>query len=121
MVVVAECALSCQDLYENHFPAEVFSAFDRLQGFARELNSRLTFPEFVMLGAKGVGKTSVIEGLVGAPLMGAGMTNRPVHLCFVNNPARETPRIVLKRDPLLKEFNYDIEGKFLCFCVFLSF
>ena len=96
-------------MYENHFPAEVFSSFDRLQNFARELNSRLTFPEFVMLGSKGVGKTSVVEGLVGAPLMGAGMTNRPVHLTFVNNPARETPRIVIKRDPLLKEFNYDQE------------
>jgi hypothetical protein len=87
----------------------VFSAFDRLQSFARELNTRLTFPEFVMLGARGVGKTSLVEGLVGAPLLGPGMTNRPVHLSFVNNPARETPRIVIKRDPLLKEFNYDQE------------
>ena len=62
-----------------------------------------------MLGAKGVGKTSIIEGLVGVPLMGAGMTNRPVHLTFVNNPSQEQPRITLKRDPLLKEFNYDME------------
>lgn len=87
----------------------MFSAFDRLQNFARELNSRLSFPEFVLLGSKGVGKTSLIEAIVGAPLMGAGMTNRPVHLTFVNNPTRETPRITLKRDPLLKEFNYDQE------------
>ncbi len=61
------------------------------------------------MGSKGVGKTSVLEAIVGAPLFGPGMTNRPVHLTFVNNSACDQPRIVIKRDPLLRDFNYDQE------------
>lgn len=96
-----------QDLYDAYFPAEVYSSFSRLQGFARDLNARLSFPEYVVVGVKGVGKTTLLEGLVGVPLFGPGMTNRPVHLTFVHNMACDQPRIVIKRDAFLKEFSYD--------------
>lgn len=68
---------------------------------------RLSFPEYVVVGSKGVGKTSLLEALVGAPLFGPGMTNRPLQVSFVHNAACEQPRIVIKRDALLREFLHD--------------
>lgn len=35
------------------------------------------------------------------------MTNRPIHLTFLNNLSCDQPRIIIKRDPHLKEFSYD--------------
>jgi hypothetical protein len=63
------------------------------------------------VGTAGSGKSTLIEVIIGKQfnLIGAGATRRPVFFNLVNNLKCEIPRVVVKRDSLLKEFDRDQE------------
>lgn len=101
-----------KEMYK-HFPytdhPEVFASYDKLQTFARELNTQVAAPEIVVIGHQGHGKSSIIEGILGhhVTFTGYGATKRPLFLNLINNPKCDRPRVTLKRDPLLKGPEYD--------------
>jgi len=107
----SEPATIYKDLY-NLLPKEVFVAYDKLQNFARELNTQIPTPEIVIIGKKGHGKSSIIESFFGEALNAVGydgVTQRPLYINVINNLACNTPKYTLKRDSLLKEFDRDVE------------
>eukprot|EP01090_Pellita_catalonica_P011899 TRINITY_DN2465_c0_g2_i2.p1 TRINITY_DN2465_c0_g2~~TRINITY_DN2465_c0_g2_i2.p1 ORF type:complete len:784 (-),score=142.81 TRINITY_DN2465_c0_g2_i2:1639-3990(-) len=103
-----------QSLYQT-FPFEnfqgVFDAYDKLQNFARELNTKISNPEYVLIGASGDGKTHLIESIVGTQILNAGSaTKRPLFLNMINNAKCTEPKVTIKRDIVLKgsEFDHDV-------------
>eukprot|EP01116_Phalansterium_solitarium_P012696 TRINITY_DN2920_c0_g3_i1.p1 TRINITY_DN2920_c0_g3~~TRINITY_DN2920_c0_g3_i1.p1 ORF type:complete len:831 (+),score=329.51 TRINITY_DN2920_c0_g3_i1:129-2621(+) len=91
-------------------PKEIYESYGRLQAFGRDLNTPIPPPEFVFVGKKGQGKSSLIEAFFGEQLANAGTsTRRPVFLNVINNLQQETPRITIKRDAMLREFDHDLE------------
>ncbi|KAL6077942.1 Dynamin like protein [Balamuthia mandrillaris] len=97
----------------GNFP-EVFTSYDKLQGYARELNIQIVTPEIVLLGYQGQGKSSLIEGFLGQSVSHLGYdilsnfaTKRPVYLRIINNPKFDKPKVTIKRDSLLKGQDYD--------------
>ncbi|EFA84098.1 dynamin like protein [Heterostelium album PN500] len=99
-----------QDMF-TFFPGEVYGAYDKLQSFSRDLNTSIPQPEIVFVGPRGSGKSSLIESFIGRPLniVGAmGCSKRALHLQFVNNTECETPKITIKRDGFIKEFDHDV-------------
>jgi len=97
-----------QRLYQQ-YTRQVYQAYDRLQSYARDCNTHLTVPEVVFVGRKGQGKSSLIEAFLGEPVNALGNTKRPVFFNLVNNPAVQTPKITVKRDLHLKQFDRDVE------------
>jgi len=57
---VGESLASYKEHY-NLLPKEVFVSFDKLQNFARDLNTQIPVPEFVVIGKKGHGKSTVVN------------------------------------------------------------
>jgi hypothetical protein len=113
--VPLEGGLLYKEMY-RFFPfteySEVFSSYDKLHAFARELNTLLPTPEIVVIGYQGHGKSSLIEGFMGHHVspIGYGATKRPLFLTLINNIKCEKPKCTIKRDSLLKgtEFDHDI-------------
>jgi len=104
-----------KDMYKlypfgNH--PEVFNAYNKLQNFARELNTQIDTPEIVVLGFQGHGKSSVIEGFLGQQVcsVGYGATRRPLYLNMINNVKYEKPKVTIKKEQLLKggDFDHDL-------------
>eukprot|EP00727_Mastigamoeba_balamuthi_P003782 m51a1_g13400 putative dynamin like protein (824) ;mRNA; r:10595-14065 len=88
------------DVFEQ-LPADVFTSFDKLQRFSRELNIQLETPEIVIIGQKGQGKSALVEALLGRPFnYPAGFsTRRPLLVNAVHSAAHAAqPHLVLKRD-----------------------
>eukprot|EP01092_Planopodium_desertum_P011218 TRINITY_DN5126_c0_g2_i1.p1 TRINITY_DN5126_c0_g2~~TRINITY_DN5126_c0_g2_i1.p1 ORF type:complete len:772 (+),score=212.08 TRINITY_DN5126_c0_g2_i1:32-2347(+) len=99
-------------LYDSLFPAEVYRAYNTLQTFARQLNAQVAYPEVVLLGSSGSGKSSLLEAFLGNVFNHVdadGATQRPIYFTMVNNVDCETPKFTIKRDPILKEFDHDVE------------
>eukprot|EP01089_Gocevia_fonbrunei_P003433 TRINITY_DN13398_c0_g1_i1.p1 TRINITY_DN13398_c0_g1~~TRINITY_DN13398_c0_g1_i1.p1 ORF type:complete len:820 (+),score=248.00 TRINITY_DN13398_c0_g1_i1:64-2523(+) len=96
--------------FGNH--TEVFAAYDKLQNFARELNTQIATPEIVLLGIQGHGKSSILEGFLGQQIthVGYGATKRPLFLNMINNNKCDRPRCTIKRDMILKgaDFDHDV-------------
>eukprot|EP01105_Mastigella_eilhardi_P005414 TRINITY_DN17136_c0_g1_i1.p1 TRINITY_DN17136_c0_g1~~TRINITY_DN17136_c0_g1_i1.p1 ORF type:complete len:739 (-),score=270.97 TRINITY_DN17136_c0_g1_i1:108-2324(-) len=91
---------------------EVSSAYAKLQGFARDVNTQIPVPEIVFIGLKGHGKSSLIEAVLGHLFNATGGdgTKRPLFINVINNQNYGIDaRILLKRDTCLKEFSRDIE------------
>eukprot|EP01119_Soliformovum_irregulare_P007303 TRINITY_DN196_c0_g1_i2.p1 TRINITY_DN196_c0_g1~~TRINITY_DN196_c0_g1_i2.p1 ORF type:complete len:675 (+),score=269.59 TRINITY_DN196_c0_g1_i2:42-2027(+) len=91
--------------------AGVYLAFNKIVHFARDLNTQVQSPEVVFVGRRGHGKTSLIESVLGHPLSFVGekgATKRPVSINLINNPDYAEPRVVVKRDPVLKDFSSDL-------------
>jgi len=100
-----------KDVY-NILGSDVYAAYDKLQGFARELNTQFSTPEIVVIGKKSHGKSSVIEAFFGEALNAvgtSGVTKRPIFLNVINNMNAANPKITVKRDSALKEFDHDKE------------
>jgi len=100
-----------KDVY-NNLGSDVYSAYDKLQGFARELNTQFSTPEIVVIGRRSHGKSSVIEAFFGEALNAVGsfgVTKRPVFINVINNVNAANPKITVKRDSVLKEFDHDKE------------
>ena len=53
--IVSRDSRTYKDFFRPFFPDTVFSAFDKLNAYARELNTRVEHPEFVFLGLSGSG------------------------------------------------------------------
>eukprot|EP01132_Coremiostelium_polycephalum_P007622 gene7622-9377_t len=102
--------ISNPDIF-SFFPTEVYSAYDKLQAFSRDLNTSISQPEIVFVGPRGSGKSSLLEAFVGRALNIVGIngcSKRALYLQFVNNSECETPKITIKRDQQVKEFDHDI-------------
>eukprot|EP01111_Echinosteliopsis_oligospora_P000111 TRINITY_DN1010_c1_g1_i3.p1 TRINITY_DN1010_c1_g1~~TRINITY_DN1010_c1_g1_i3.p1 ORF type:complete len:918 (-),score=330.40 TRINITY_DN1010_c1_g1_i3:58-2811(-) len=100
-----------RDVYDV-FPPEVFTAYDNLQNYARDLNTQIPVLEVVLVGPKGCGKSSIIEAIIGKPSnhVGAGVTKRPLFLQFINNPEfTSDPKVTLKRDITIQEYDHDVD------------
>jgi hypothetical protein len=85
-------------------PSEVFRALAELRDIAREANTEVLTPEFVVIGLAGHGKSSVVEAILGWPLLHVEFGNpskRPVRLSVQNNPACPEPRFTLMSDASL--------------------
>jgi len=98
----------------NLLPQEVYISYDKLQNFARDLNTQISVPEFVVIGKRSHGKSSIIESFFGEQINFVGpngATKRPFYLNLINNLSCEIPRCTIKRDPSNKEFDHDIEVK----------
>lgn len=84
-------------------PLEVFRAFADLREVARDANTQLVTPEFVILGLKGHGKSSVMEAILGWPVLHVDFdvaTRRPLHVTMQNNlQYADEPRFTLMSDP----------------------
>eukprot|EP01114_Cavostelium_apophysatum_P012433 TRINITY_DN277_c0_g1_i1.p1 TRINITY_DN277_c0_g1~~TRINITY_DN277_c0_g1_i1.p1 ORF type:complete len:856 (+),score=372.25 TRINITY_DN277_c0_g1_i1:231-2798(+) len=107
----SETANTYKDVY-NLFPADVFASYDKLQNFARDLNTQFATPEIVVIGKKSHAKSSLIEAFFGEPLNAigeGGLTKRPVFINVINNVNCTAPKLTVKRDQLLKEFDHDKE------------
>jgi predicted nucleic acid-binding protein len=108
-----ETATLYKDLF-NLLPEEVFMAFDKIQSFARDLNAQIPNPEVVIIGKKSNGKSSLIECFFGEQVNcvnSGGVTLRPLYINVINNASYATPKLTLKRDVFLKEFDHDMEVK----------
>jgi len=94
----------------NTFPPHLPEAYDKLHQFARVFNTAIGHPEIVIVGKQGVGKSSLVEALLGFPFAYVkpdGCTLRPVILNMINNKAATNPIVTVKRDSLLPEFGVD--------------
>jgi len=91
----------------NLFPQGVYAAYGKLQEYARDLNTSIAAPEIVFIGRQGDGKTALIDAVVGERINPAGDTKRPLHLTLVNNAECTTPRITVKRDSTIPEYDHD--------------
>ncbi|KAH3762977.1 dynamin family protein [Pelomyxa schiedti] len=91
------------------FQADVLGAFGKLVAFARETNVTMEPPQIVFVGQKGVGKTSILEAILGKPLFmkkdgSYSETNRPIIVSVVYNSECSTnPKITVRRDPFMKD------------------
>jgi hypothetical protein len=91
---------------------ETSASFAKLLGFARQLNAGvIPFAEFVLIGFVGAGKSTLLEVLLGQPLnlVSVGATKRPVFFQWINNRTVKSLRVTVKRDPLVAEFDRDVE------------
>jgi hypothetical protein len=82
-------------------PGEVFRAFSDLRDVAREANTEISVPEFVVFGLAGHGKTSVVEALLGWPALHSDFESpakRPVMVSMQNNPKFTEPRFTVMSD-----------------------
>jgi hypothetical protein len=92
----------------DQLPPEVFSAFAKLQRFARDLNMQMNTPEIVFIGQRGQGKSSLIESLFGRPfLQTLSGTLRPLVINSVHNASAGEPKCILKRDASNIEYAHD--------------
>ena len=85
-------------------PGEVYRALSDLRDIAREANTEVLTPEFLVIGLAGHGKSSVTEAILGWPLMHVEFgvpARRPVRISMQNNPAMVQPRFTLMSDPSL--------------------
>ncbi|EGC34991.1 hypothetical protein DICPUDRAFT_34090 [Dictyostelium purpureum] len=106
---------NCHDLF-SFFPNEVYSSYDKLQYFSRDLNTSVLHPEIVFVGPRSSGKSSLIEAFIGRALniVGAsstlanGCSKRVLYLQFNNNNDCDIPKVTIKKDNNLKEFDHDI-------------
>jgi GTPase SAR1 family protein len=90
------------------FPASVYSAYGKLQEYARDLNTSIATKEIVFVGRSGDGKSSLIDAIVGERLSSARPTLRPIHFTLVqNDECTGAPRVTIKRDPTLPEYDHD--------------
>ncbi|KYQ90260.1 dynamin like protein [Tieghemostelium lacteum] len=99
-----------QDLF-NFFPTDVYASYDKLQSFSRDLNTTISHPEIVFVGPRTSGKSSLIEAFIGRSLNIVGQngcSKRPIYFQFVNNIECEVPKITVKRDSNIKDFDHDI-------------
>jgi len=98
----------------NLLPEDVYVSYDKLSSFARDLNTQIPVPEFLFIGRKSHGKSSLIEAFIGESFNAIGhdgITKRPIYFNIVNNSACATPKFTVKRDTHLKEFDRDVEVK----------
>eukprot|EP01118_Nematostelium_gracile_P015485 TRINITY_DN6219_c0_g1_i1.p1 TRINITY_DN6219_c0_g1~~TRINITY_DN6219_c0_g1_i1.p1 ORF type:complete len:824 (-),score=312.45 TRINITY_DN6219_c0_g1_i1:78-2549(-) len=108
----SETATSYREPY-NLIPSSVFLSYDKLQNFARDLNTQIPNPEIVIIGKKSHGKSSIVEAFFGETVTAVGtggVTKRPLFINMTNNLANETPKCTLKRESN-KEFDHDVEVK----------
>jgi Dynamin family len=78
------------------------------------LNTQIESPEIVLIGAQGHGKSSVLEAFLGFPINmvgNGGCTKRPVIFNLNNNVDYEQPKVILKRDSILTDFDQDVVVK----------
>jgi len=100
-----------RDLY-NLLPKDVFLSYDKLQNFARDLNTQIPTPEIIFIGKKSHGKSSLIESFFGETIGAVGSqgcNKRPLYINMINNLACTVPKYTIKRDAFLKEYDYDVE------------
>jgi len=112
-----------QDLLDasllHHLPGAqvIFSSYDVLQNFARDLNVASDHPEIVFVGPKGHGKSSVLEGIFGHAISATFPTTRPIVVNMVNALDMKEPRVIVKRDSFLtKEFPHDVQVPLNALC-----
>ena len=85
--------------YHQSLPEDVYSAFEKLQGFARGLNINMPVPEVVLVGLKGHGKASVVDAFFGEPLGHVGVaTRRPIFYNLLNNQSCDSPKITIRKE-----------------------
>jgi len=84
--------------------AEVLQTLDRLLQMSE--GNTVTKPEFVVLGAKGSGKTTLIEGLLEKPVLFPEQNIRPLTF-HVNYRENSESLFVLRKDYSLREFSED--------------
>ncbi len=85
-------------------PSEVFRVLTDLRDAARDVNTEVSTPEFVVIGQAGHGKSSAVEAILGWPLLHVDLetaTKRPVHIAVQLNAACVDPRFTLLADPVL--------------------
>jgi len=109
-------AIGNHDMF-SFFPTDVYQAYDKLQSFSRDLNTSVSHPEIVFVGPRGAGKSSLIEAFIGKALnivgtnnttVSGGCNKRPIYFQFVNNVECESPKVSIKKDSIIKEFDHDI-------------
>ncbi|GAM21039.1 hypothetical protein SAMD00019534_042140 [Acytostelium subglobosum LB1] len=93
--------------FDNQKFTEMYKSYNKIMILARDLNTQIDVPEFVVVGKDGTGKSALIESFVGFPMGDAGATQRPLLINLVNNPQYERPRIVFKRDRFLPNLEVD--------------
>eukprot|EP01091_Cochliopodium_minus_P015076 TRINITY_DN5270_c0_g1_i1.p1 TRINITY_DN5270_c0_g1~~TRINITY_DN5270_c0_g1_i1.p1 ORF type:complete len:693 (-),score=219.54 TRINITY_DN5270_c0_g1_i1:93-2171(-) len=104
---VSETESTYKDLYTNIFTETVYQSYNKLQNFARELNTRIYYPEVIMIGSENSGKSELLNELVGHVVVGDYKLKRPLFFAFINNLNYDEPKITIKRDTFLKEYNHD--------------
>ncbi|KAM9972138.1 hypothetical protein ACTFIW_003491 [Dictyostelium discoideum] len=106
----------------SFFPNEVYNSYEKLQYFSRDLNTAVSHPEIVFVGPRSSGKSSLIEAFIGRALnivgggnitggVGSnanGCSKRVLYLQFTNNIDFEVPKVTIKKDNTIKEFDHDI-------------
>jgi hypothetical protein len=98
-----------KELY-SIFPQSVYTSYDKIKTFARDLNTQISHPEIVLLGPSSHGKSALLEAIIGRQfnVIGwGGATKRPLYLNIVNNLDCAEPRITLKRDSALHGQGFD--------------
>ncbi|ELR19114.1 dynamin gtpase [Acanthamoeba castellanii str. Neff] len=110
----------------KHFtplPEEVYKSHRQLEEIARVLNSPFGPVEFVLIGQRGHGKSSLIEALSGhivthVQLALDGATKRPVRYQFLNSTdispgAKPTDGVkcMIQRDALFQDYNVEVPLK----------
>jgi hypothetical protein len=89
------------------FPSSVYAAYGKLQDYARDLNTSIAAKEIVFVGRVGDGKSALIDAIVGERFGSARATTRPIHFTLVQNDECTAPRITIKRDPTIPDYDQD--------------
>ncbi|KAN0039651.1 hypothetical protein ACTA71_007452 [Dictyostelium dimigraforme] len=106
-------ASTIHDMF-SFFPNEVYNSYEKLQYFSRDLNTAVSHPEIVFVGPRSSGKSSLIEAFIGRALnivggnISNGCSKRVLYLQFTNNIDYEVPKVTIKKDNTIKEFDHDI-------------
>lgn len=89
----SETESTFKDLYDNIFSNSVYQSYNKLQNFSRELNTRIYYPEVILIGSENSGKSDLLNGLVGHVVVGDYKLKRPLYFAYINNQNYQEPRV----------------------------
>ena len=93
---------------ESCFIEDTIKAFNIIKKTAVDNNCEFDRPEFVFIGPKEGGKTSVLESIFRHRFIDPTTTKRPIEIRVVNDPDAEAPTVTILRDSATKSLKKDL-------------
>jgi len=85
---------------------DTYTAYSKIMGLARDLNTQVQVPEIVLIGPQN--KSVLVESILGFPIPFLDTPlKRPVWYTILNNTEQNEPLITFKRDGAIKDSEFD--------------